>query len=452
MRQLFGTDGMRGVAGCAPLDPATLQALGRALVLQLKGSSTSNRAPRIALGQDTRESCGWIAGCVAAGIALEGGTVTSAGVIPTPGLALITRRGEYDAGLMVSASHNPYQDNGVKVFDAAGSKLSDAIEIELEQRILTLLPGPKIDAATAEARIEVDPALHAQYLAFLDECLERCSLTGLKVVLDAAHGAAYQIAEEAFRRAGAETICTGNQPSGVNINDGCGSLHPERMTELVVQHRADLGFSFDGDADRCMAASRRGQTLDGDFILYYAGRALRRAGQLPGNALVATVMSNLGLQKALERESITMHRAPVGDRYVLEQLRQHNLVLGGEQSGHVIFMQYAPTGDGVLTALTVARLFKQGAGDLDEALAAIPHFPQVLKNLRVRHKPPIESHPVLAEAIREAERQMAGNGRVVVRYSGTEPKARVMIEGADQQLVHQLADQLIEIFRRQIGE
>ena len=447
MRRRFGTDGMRGVAGEEPLDPATLYRLGRALVTTLR-EERDVEAPAICIGQDTRESCRWIASTLAQGIRSAGGRVTSAGVLPTPGLALLVREGDFDAGAMISASHNPWQDNGVKLFDHGGSKLPDEVEGRIEARLDAepFPPGPP-----EETRLAPDPALHARYLDFLLRCLEGARLDGLRVVLDTAHGAAFELAPEAFRAAGAEVIPLATEPNGRNINDGVGSLHPEVMAAAVRDRGADLGFSFDGDADRCIAASARGTILDGDFVLWYAGRAFHAAGRLPGATVVATVMSNLGLEKALASRGIRMLRAPVGDRYVLEAMREGGYSLGGEQSGHVIFLDYAPTGDGILTALTLARLWRAGEGDLDEALAEIPRFPQVLRNVRVREKPPIESVPALAHAIRRAEEQLGEDGRVVVRYSGTEPKARVMIEAADADLVDRLVDEICAVFERELG-
>ncbi|MDQ7006356.1 MAG: phosphoglucosamine mutase [Acidobacteriota bacterium] len=449
MRKLFGTDGMRGVAGTPPLDGSTLYRLGRALAVILARAPERSAPPRVLLGRDTRESCGWIAAALSRGIRDGGGEPVSAGVLPTPGLALLTRRDDFAAGLMVSASHNPYEDNGVKVFAADGSKLSDHSEASIEAEMEALgdvAPPVGDDAATDD-----HDHLLEEYLAFLDHCREGVDLEGVLVALDCAHGAAHQVGPEAFRRAGAGVVVTGDAPDGRNINDGVGSLHPEVAAELVRSSGASLGFCFDGDADRCIAIAGDGTILDGDFLLYYMGCALHRAGQLKGATVVATVMSNLGLEKALEAEGLAMLRTPVGDRYVLEALRRRDLSLGGEQSGHVILMDYAPTGDGVLTALTLARMWKQGAGDLLEAAARIRRYPQVLKNVRVRSKPAIADHPVLAAAVADAERRMAGEGRVVVRYSGTEPKARVMIEGADARLVEDLADELVTLFERELG-
>lgn len=449
MRKLFGTDGMRGVAGEPPLDEDTLYRLGRALILQLGGDGETGAPPAVCLGQDTRESCGWIVDSLAEGIRDAGGRPVTAGVLPTPGLALLTRQDDFIAGLMISASHNPFHDNGVKVFGPDGSKLADDVEAALE-RELARQPGLN-GTPSASAATDQHDALQEEYLHFLDRCREGVSFEGVKIVLDCAHGAASRLGPEAFRRAGAEVIVTADQPDGRNINHGVGSLHPEVAAAEVVARGADLGFSFDGDADRCIAIARGGRILDGDFLLYYIGRALGRADRLAGGTVIATVMSNLGLEKALVAEGIRMHRTPVGDRYVLQAMREGGYSLGGEQSGHVILMDYAPTGDGILTALTLTRLWRQGAGDLIEAAEGIKRYPQILRNVKVSSKPEIEEHPVLARAVRRTEERMAGEGRVVVRYSGTEPKARVMIEGADASLVETLVDELIEIFRREIG-
>ncbi len=445
-RHYFGTDGMRGVAGEPPLDPATLYRLGGALVAFLSARGAGH--PRVAIGQDTRESCAWICRALSRGVGEAGGEAVAAGVMPTPALALITRRDGFDAGLMISASHNPFADNGVKVFDARGAKLSDIDEAELERRMGEAAgPGHADDGDAQDAH----EALQEDYLHFLEGCLGGTRLDGMKIVLDTAHGAAYRLAPEAFRRAGAQVVTIGDAPDGRNINLDHGSLHPEKMARLVTEQGADLGFAFDGDADRCIGATRSGRILDGDFALYYAGAALHRAQRLAGATVVATVMSNLGLQKALERHGVRMLRAPVGDRYVLAAMQEGGYTVGGEQSGHVIFLDHAPTGDGTLTALTIAKLWRDGAGDLDAALDEIPRYPQRLKNLRVKTKPKIAECPPLAAAIRRAEETLGAEGRVVVRYSGTEPLARVMIEGPDQALVDRLVDEIVDVFRREAG-
>ena len=447
MRKLFGTDGIRGEAGLAPLDGPTMYRLGRALAAWLERAG--EESPAVCLGRDTRESGAYITACLASGLGDGGARAVSAGVLPTPGLALVTRSGPYRAGLMVSASHNPYHDNGVKVLDADGAKLPDDAEREIEL-LLDEQPMPAADRLAGRP-IEDDPGPEAAYLEFLERCLEGNRLDGLRIVVDTAHGAAFRLAPAALRRAGAEVIVLADAPDGRNINEGVGSMHPDVVARAVVEHRADLGFAFDGDADRCIGASRSGAILDGDFTLYYAGRALDRSGRLPGRTVVGTVMSNLGLEKALERAGLRLHRTPVGDRYVLQALREGGWTLGGEQSGHVIFLDHAPTGDGILTALTIARLMAAGEGDPDTVRDELPRFPQVLRNVRVRSKPRIEDHPALADAVRRAERAMGEDGRIVVRYSGTEPKARVMVEGADAALVERLAAEVADVFEREVG-
>lgn len=448
MRRLFGTDGIRGEAGVPPLDGPTMYRLGRALARWL-ADADGGQPPTVCLGRDTRESGAFIAACLATGLEDGGARAVSAGVLPTPGLALVTRTGPYRAGLMVSASHNPYHDNGVKVLDADGAKLPDAAELEIE-RLIDEQPAPDEDRL-GHRPIDDDPQPEAAYLEFLERCLDGTRLDGLRVVLDTAHGAAYRLAPAALRRAGAEVIVLADAPDGRNINAGVGSMHPDVVARAVVEHGADLGFAFDGDADRCIGASRAGAVLDGDFTLFYAGRALAREGRLPGRTVVGTVMSNLGLEKALGRHGLQLHRTPVGDRYVLQALREGGFSLGGEQSGHVIFLDLAPTGDGILTALMICRLLASGEDDPEIARRELPRFPQVLRNVRVRAKPRIEEHPVLADAVRRAEREMRGDGRVVVRYSGTEPKARVMVEGADERLVQRLAADLAAVFERELG-
>lgn len=452
MRKLFGTDGMRGEAGRPPLDPDTLYRLGRAVALALEPEPRTPHAPfRVVVGMDPRESSPWIAAALARGIRDAGGEPVGAGVLPTPALALVTRQGGFRAGLMVSASHNPYSDNGVKVFDGTGSKLPDEEEARLE-RLIEAQPEPEGCGDTDSGMVDESATLSESYLAFLDRCLEGSSFHGLRVVLDTAHGAAYRLAPAAFRRAGAEEVIQiGGDPDGRNINDGIGSLHPEALADAVRAHRAHIGFSFDGDADRCIGVSSAGTVLDGDFMLYYMGRVLHDTRRLAYCTVVATSMSNFGLEKALRAEEIRLLRTDVGDRYVLRALREGGFVLGGEQSGHVILMHYAPTGDGILTALTLTSMWRGGGGDLDEAHARLPRYPQVIKNLRVREKPPISSNGTLAAAVQAAEEALAGDGRVVVRYSGTEPLLRVMVEGSDRGRVEQIADGVLEAFRREIG-
>jgi phosphoglucosamine mutase len=410
-------------------------------------SADSGDPPRICIGQDTRESCPFVVGKLSRGIALEQGRALSVGVLPTPALALLTREGDFDAGLMVSASHNPYQDNGVKVLDADGRKLPDEAEAAIERALAGLEPR----AGTTPDGADDASHLQEQYLHFLERCLAGTRLDGMRIVLDTANGAASRLAPEAFRRAGASVLTLGDRPDGRNINEGCGSMHPEVVAAEVLRQAADIGFAFDGDADRCIAVSGRGNTIDGDSILFFIGRALAAAGRLPERKIVATVMSNLGLEKALESEGIGLLRASVGDRYVLEMMVQHGCRLGGEQSGHVILRDFAPTGDGTLTALTLARLMREGAGDPDEALERIPRFPQQISSLAVASKPDLTAHPVLTPAIEAAADELGGDGRLLVRYSGTESKIRVMAEGTNGELVDKIVRRLTDLFEQEIG-
>ena len=347
MRQLFGTDGIRGAAGEYPLDPATVRRFGAALAHVLR--EEDGGSCRVALGRDTRESGVRLRDAVLAGLASVGGTAVDAGVISTPGLANALVAGGFEAGVMISASHNHFRDNGLKAFGSDGMKLSDELELRVEERMLSKeIPDPPAIAVD----VEENPSLVSGYITHLEGLLSpRGRLNGIRLVLDCANGSACTIAPEVFRYHGAEILCIGNTPNGVNINRDCGSLHLNKLAETVRKNGYDLGIAFDGDADRCLAVDRTGRVIDGDHILYLAGRRLHRTGQLRGNAVVATIMSNLWLEKRFKEEGITLHRAPVGDKYVLERMLAEDIVLGGEQSGHVIFREHATTGDGILTGL-----------------------------------------------------------------------------------------------------
>jgi phosphoglucosamine mutase len=447
VKRLFGTDGIRGVAGQPPLDPASVRRAGVALARVL--ASRLSRAPRVVLGRDTRESGPRLRDDVAAGLASEGAIAVDAGVITTPGLACIVVGSHFDAGVMISASHNPFRDNGLKVFGADGLKLPDAQEIEIEALVLDAAladPGP------AHRPTRADDALSRAYVEHLLRCVghpER--LSGMRVVLDCANGAASTIAPEVFRQLGVAVSVIGARPDGRNINLGCGSLHLEHLAAAVLAEAAQLGLAFDGDADRVLAVDRRGRPVDGDHILYIAARSLQRAGRLRGNAVVATIMSNFWLEQRLGAEGMRLYRAPVGDKYVLERMLAEDAALGGEQSGHVIFRDHATTGDGILTALLLLDALAEEQRPLDVLLDEIAPCPQVLRNVPVRVKPDLASHPAIGPAVARAERTLAGTGRVVLRYSGTEPLARVMVEGQDAELVRRLADELAATVRAELA-
>lgn len=443
-KELFGTDGIRGVAGEYPLDPVTVHAVGMAL-----GSDARKMAqdPEILIGMDTRESSPWIAEQVAGGLRRRGVRVRSAGVITTPGVAYLTRTGPFAAGVMISASHNPYRDNGIKVFGHSGFKLPDEEEHAIEQEIFRL----REEGVEPEpVPLETEPALDRQYLEFLLSTMSTL-LTGARVVLDCGNGAACQLAPDLFSRLGAESIAINRTPDGRNINLDCGAMHVEGLRDAVRAEGADFGVAFDGDADRAIFVSRSGKIVNGDAVLLVAGRALKAAGRLPGDLVVATVMSNLGLEKALERHGIRMTRTPVGDKYVLEEMVRCGATLGGEQSGHVIFREYATTGDGLLTALRLFEIAVRAGQGLDELTAELEVYPQRLVNVRVRERRPLQEIPAVADAMRRCLEMFGDAGRVVVRYSGTEPLARVMVEGPDLASVEDCTARIAGAIEREIG-
>jgi len=463
-KQLFGTDGIRGVAGEYPLDPATVFAFGLALgrdaaITQEKSAQEkptqegsmqekpAQEKPKILIGADTRESSTWIAEMVAGGLQEAGAEVSYAGVITTPGVAYLTRTGPFLAGVMISASHNPYQDNGLKVFGHSGFKLPDAEEHTIEQEILRLREE---GVAPVPAPLAIDGAWDRQYLDFLAS-LASVSFAGVKLVIDCGNGASYLLAPELFRRLGADvaTMCT--EPNGRNINLQCGALHLDGLRAAVVAAGADLGVAFDGDADRAIFVGKSGKAIDGDAVMLVLARAMKHAGHLQEDTVVSTVMSNLGLEKALEAAGIRMVRTPVGDKYVLEEMVRLGASLGGEQSGHVILRKYSTTGDGMLTALMVIETAVKAGVGLDELTADLRVYPQKLVNVRIREKKGLTELPSVAREIAYVETAFAGTGRVLVRFSGTEPLARVMVEGQDAQQVENFTDRIAEAIRKEMG-
>jgi len=448
VRHLFGTDGIRGVAGQFPLDSTTVERIGRALVWTLREEEGA-RTPRILVGRDTRESGEVMEAALLGGISGSGGEAVTTGILTTPAVAFITRTGSFDAGVMVSASHNPYRDNGIKIFSRKGYKLPDAEELAIERRILgsDFNPAPLSGPAPTEASDHLEHYL----LSLADTVGSGRPFVGARVALDCAHGGASRIAPEIFSRLGAHPIVIGNEPDGRNINAGCGSLHPEALAELTRHETADLGFAFDGDGDRVVVVDRTGQILDGDHILYLAAEDLQDRGLLTGGAVVATVMSNLWLEKALAAIGVKMVRAPVGDRYVLEEMLRGGYILGGEQSGHIIFLEEATTGDGVLTALKFLDLLRRRRIDVAAWARGIARCPQVLINVPVVSKPPLESVPEIREAVARIERCLAEGGRVLLRYSGTESILRVMVEGEDEARIRKCAEELRDLVASRLG-
>lgn len=448
MKRLFGTDGIRAVAGEPPLDPPTVRKFGAALADVLRCRERDGDGCRVVIGRDTRESGPWLSDAVVAGLASRDVEATDAGVISTPGLAHVLQVGRFQAGVMISASHNPFEDNGLKAFGPQGAKLADDTEHEIEKLILDdglADPGERNGAARS------DPELVREYVKHLAEIVSPPGcLEGMRLVLDCANGAASTLAPEVFRSQGAKIETIGTDPDGRNINLDCGSLHLDRLARAVVDSGADAGLAFDGDADRCLAVDRKGRMVDGDCILYITGRRLKRDGRLRHDALVATIMSNFWLEERLAADGIQLHRAPVGDKYVLEKMTDENLVLGGEQSGHVIFREHASTGDGILTGLKLLEA-QVGGPSIEETMDEIRPYPQVLLNVRVREKPDLRGHSTIGPVVDEVERALDGRGRVVLRYSGTEPKARVMIEGKDPEIVNELATRLAGVIERELG-
>ena len=437
-RKLFGTDGIRGVAGRAPLDSSTVYSLGFAL-----GEwSLRHGERRVLIGRDTRESGPELAATVARGLKDAGAEPVSAGVVTTPAVAFLTRTGPFSAGVMISASHNPYHDNGLKVFAHDGFKLPDIEEAALEKRIFEILPGAPENPQGFPA--EEMPGLAEKYLEYLRQSAGG-ALSGLSVVVDCAHGAGFRLAPPLFRSLGARVTEMACAPDGRNINEGCGALHVEGLRQRVLEEHADFGAAFDGDADRCILVSRSGKVLDGDHVLLIAGKALRP------RAVVATVMSNLGLERALAACGIGLLRTAVGDRYVLEEMLRQDLPLGGEQSGHVIFRQFSTTGDGLLTALRVAAIARHAGATLDELTREFVVYPQVLVNVRFREKRPLEELERVQKEIWAAKEEFGGAGRVLVRFSGTEPLARVMVEGPDAARVEERARRIAAAIEAELG-
>jgi phosphoglucosamine mutase len=447
-RQLFGTDGIRGVAGTSPIDSRTAHALGYALGSWAQGGEAKGRsgAGEVLIGLDTRESGPWLAEQVAGGVNEAGLAPRFAGVITTPGVAYLTKTGPFAAGVMISASHNPYQDNGLKVIGHSGYKLPDEVELELETLMNQWLASGK---EAKPVGLTADPGLDHVYTKHLASTVS--GTLPLRVVIDCANGSATEVAPHLFPQLGTTVDWLGVTPNGRNINLDCGSLHLESLQKRVLETGADLGIAFDGDADRALFVSGSGEVVNGDLVLFMTGTALKNAGRLPGHVVVATVMSNLGLEKALGAHGVSMVRTPVGDKYVLEEMLRRGAVLGGEQSGHVIFTDYATTGDGILTALRVLQILRDSAMSLDDVLDQVQTYPQKLVNIRVQHKKPLAELKAVQDEIAAAEEEFAGAGRVVVRFSGTEALARVMIEADSMERVDKWTGRIAAAIQAELG-
>ncbi|HXU38682.1 MAG TPA: phosphoglucosamine mutase [Blastocatellia bacterium] len=455
-QRLFGTDGIRGVAHQYPLDSRTVALIARSLTQNMMREL--GRAPAILIGRDTRESGPRIEFEFACGALAAGATVRSAGVLTTPGVAYLTRTRPFDAGVVISASHNPFQDNGIKIFAPTGKKLTDASEREIEQDIAAdIESGIVIECGSGSAGWLRDQAgnekeYQESYIDYLATDVGRgLSLSGLRLGIDCANGAASPIAPALFGRLGASVSVISADPNGRNINEGCGSLHLDGLRNLVTERGLDLGIAFDGDADRALFVDAQGRLVDGDGTLFILADDFTKRGLLAGHVLIATVMSNIGLELALNERSITLVRAPVGDRYVLEELLVRGAKLGGEQSGHIIFPDISLAGDGLITAIELLRAVHDSDRSLGELASRMTRYPQVLVNVRVRSKPPFDTIAQIKSEADRVERDLEGRGRLLLRYSGTENLARVMIEGEDEEKINEQANQLAEIIRQTIG-
>ena len=455
MKKLFGTDGIRAVAGQAPLDRRTIYAVGLALAHHLRPDSGQ---PKVLIGMDTRESSTWIAATLTAGLTSGGAHVESAGILTTPAVAYLAATHGFAAGVVISASHNPWEDNGIKLFGPDGFKLPDATELAIEAEIFKQLEAAADRPASPGAEGEplaVNESDRLAYINFLLESVPELTLATQKIVVDCANGAASSIAPQLFasliERQGGEVHITHASPSGRNINEQCGALHAGVVAQEVVAQKATLGITFDGDADRALFADEHGRVVNGDAVLLLAARDLAAQGLLHDAMVVATTMSNMGLEAALKRSGIQMLRAPVGDKYVLEQMLATGASLGGEQSGHIIFSGRSTTGDGLLTALLLLDILHRSGKSLAELTADLKTFPQVIVNVKVREKRPLESIPPVAAAIAAAEAELADTGRVVIRYSGTEALARVMIEAESEPLMRHHADAIADAIRAELG-
>jgi phosphoglucosamine mutase len=444
--RLFGTDGVRGKAGAYPLDRATVRRLGAALVRALPRNGA---APHLLIGRDTRESGSWIEAELAHGASGEGASVTSVGVVPTPAVAYLTRAfAEFDAGVVISASHNPFEDNGIKVFSGRGEKFTEKVEREVE----AIIADRSWDVRDGTAGEVPGRSLVDAYLDHLRAVLpDQRPFHGFKLAIDCANGATTTVAPELFASLGFETIVIGNRPDGRNINLDCGSTHPEGLSSIVVESGARLGVAFDGDGDRAIFVDDRGRVVNGDAVLLMCARHLQREGRLPGNAVVATVMSNIGLEIALRQSNIEVVRCQVGDKYVMEEMLARGIALGGEQSGHVIFSDYLFTGDGLCTALNVLRTVAVSGRTLAELADDLVNFPQVLLNVRVREKRELATIPAVATVIARVEERVAHHGRLLVRYSGTEPLLRVMLEGRDEQEIRAWGQEIVDVVKQELG-
>jgi len=444
--KLFGTDGVRGKAGESPLDVPAIRRLGAALVRAMRQGDAASGTSGIKFltGRDTRESGEWIERELAFGVRSQGGTLTSAGIIPTPAVAYLTPRLGYRAGVVISASHNPFEDNGIKVFSGAGEKFTET----LEQLVESIVADTSWSVTAGEPDRVEQIDLRSEYIGHLLEILPRdARQAGLRIAIDCANGATTTVAPRLFEELGFDVHLIGNRPDGRNINLKCGSTAPDALSSLVVEGGYRLGIAFDGDGDRAIFIDANGAIVTGDAVMLMCAKHMKDEDRLPGHAIVATVMSNIGLELALKEAGIEMYRCPVGDKYVMEEMMRRGLALGGEQSGHIIFSEYLFTGDGLATALNVLRTMAGTRRELADLASELTSYPQVLLNLRVGRKADLRTIPTVATVMDAVEARLAGHGRLLVRYSGTEPLLRVMLEGRDETELRQWGQEIVDAAR-----
>ncbi|NPA39947.1 MAG: phosphoglucosamine mutase [Thermodesulfobacteria bacterium] len=450
MRKLFGTDGIRGEANVFPMLPEIALQVGRAIGYLFKNANSHQG--KVIIGKDTRLSGYVFESALVAGLCSMGVSAWLIGPLPTPAIAFLTKDMRADAGIMISASHNPYYDNGIKVFDKSGFKLPDEMEKKIEELIF--------DEEFSKVRKYKDELGRAyrikdaigRYAVHLKSVVpSRINFEGIRVVIDCANGAAYQIGPQTLEELGAEVIAIGCSPNGININDGCGALYPQKLIEKVWETRADVGIALDGDADRIVVVDEKGNLIDGDDLIALFASDFKEKGLLGNPTVVGTVMSNLGLEKFLNSQGISFVRTPVGDRYVVLKMREIGSILGGETSGHIIFLDKATTGDGLLTALRLISIMKERGKPLSELVRLFDKYPQIIKNVRVKEKLPLEEISGIEEVLKKAEEKLKDKGRIVVRPSGTEPKYRVMVEGEEEALVQELAEYIADFIRGKLG-
>ncbi|MCX6801575.1 MAG: phosphoglucosamine mutase [Candidatus Diapherotrites archaeon] len=450
MGKVFGTDGIRGKANTYPMTPEMALRVGKAVALYFQ-KKNSREKHRIVIGKDTRLSGYMLETALTSGIVSMGVDTFLVGPMPTPAISHLTKSMNCDAGIVISASHNPSEDNGIKIFDTQGFKLDEKAEAEIEAMVLSEELNSSASPHSIGKAYRIDDA-KGRYIEFAKNSAGNIPLSGLKVVLDCANGAAYHIAPDVFSELGAETTVLNDKPDGYNINKDCGALHPEVIQEAVKKQKADIGIALDGDADRVIVCDEKGNIVDGDAIMAIFASDLLKKGKLASKTIVATVMSNIGLEKAMGKLGIKIIRAQVGDKYVIDELRKGNFELGGEQSGHIIFREYSSTGDGIVCALQVARIIKETGRPLSSLAAIMEKFPQILVNIEVKEKRPFEKMPAVKKAMEEAETELGKNGRILVRYSGTENKARVMVEAKDKKTVERIAEKIASEIRREVGK